>query len=70
MELRDRRGDIFAVARQVNNVYSMELTVIAPGSVIAAWMNDGGSKEPTHQIIPCARCLQAPVCQSPCARRL
>ena len=51
MELRDRRGDLFAVVSKVNNVYPMELTVIAPGSVIAAWMNDRGSKEPTHQEI-------------------
>ena len=49
MELRDRRGDLFAVGSKVNNVYPMEL--IAPGLVITAWMNDGGSKEPTHQEI-------------------
>ena len=49
MELRDRRGDLFAVGSKVNNVYPMEL--IALGLVITAWMNDGGSKEPTHQEI-------------------
>ena len=51
MEERDRRGDLFTVVSKVNNVYPVELTVIAPGSVIAAWMNEGGSKEPTHQEI-------------------
>ena len=49
MELRDRRGDLFTVGSKVNNVYPMEL--IALGLVITAWMNDGGSKEPTHQEI-------------------
>ena len=27
------------------------MELIAPGLVITAWMNDGGSKEPTHQEI-------------------
>ena len=47
--MRDQCGDLFAVGSKVNNVYPMEL--IAPGLVITAWMNDGGSKEPTHQEI-------------------
>ena len=41
MELRVRHGDLFAVASKVNNLYPMELTVITPGSGIAAWMDDG-----------------------------
>ena len=51
MEERDRHGDLSNVVSKVNNVYLVELAVIAPGSVIAAWMNDGGSKEPAHQEI-------------------
>ena len=51
MEVRDWRGDLFTVVSKVNNVYLVELAVIAPGSVIAAWMNDRGSKELTHQEI-------------------
>ena len=51
MEERDRHGDLFNVVSKVNNVYPVELAVIAPGSVIAAWMNDRGSKEPAHQEI-------------------
>ena len=47
--MRDWCGDLFAVGSKVNNVYPMEL--IAPGLVITAWMNDRGSKEPTHQEI-------------------
>ena len=49
MELRDQHGDLFAVGSKVNNIYPMEL--IALGLVITAWMNDRGSKEPTHQEI-------------------
>ena len=51
MEERDQRGDLFTVVSKVNNIYLVELAVIALGSVIAAWMNDGGSKEPAHQEI-------------------
>ena len=46
--LRDQRGGLFAVLSKFNPV---ELTVIAPGSVIAGWTNHGGSKEPTHEAI-------------------
>ena len=51
MELRDWCGDLFTVVSKVNNIYLMELTIIAPGSVITVWMNDRGSKELTHQEI-------------------
>ena len=51
MEVRDWCGDLFTVVSKVNNVYLVELAVIALGSVIAAWMNDRGSKELTHQEI-------------------
>ena len=51
MEERDRCGDLFTVVSKVNNVYLVELAVIAPGLVIVVWMNDGGSKELTHQEI-------------------
>ena len=51
MEVRDWHGDLFTVVSKVNNVYLVELAVIALGLVIAAWMNDRGSKELTHQEI-------------------
>ena len=51
MELKDRRGDLFSVVSKVRNVYPMELTAIAPGSVTAAWIEDMTSKEPTRQNI-------------------
>ena len=51
MELRDRFGDLFTVVSKVNNVYPMELKVMAPCAEMAGWMGDGGRTEPTYQEI-------------------
>ncbi|SRR5258706_3155802 len=51
MELQDWYGDLFAIVSKANNVYLMELRVMAPGAEIAAWMGDGWCVEPTHQEI-------------------
>ena len=47
MELRGREGDVFAIVRRVNNVYSMEFKVITPR--LAAWMESGRRAELTRQ---------------------
>ena len=39
MELRVREGDLFAIVSKVNNVYPVELKVIAPSAKMAAWMD-------------------------------
>jgi len=49
MELWDQRGDLFTIIRQVNNIYLMELKVIALSAGVAAWMDGGRHKELTHQ---------------------
>lgn len=54
MELQDWCRDLFAVVSKVNNIYLMELTIIAPGSGLAVWMDSRRQRKSTHQeIVDC-----------------
>ncbi len=44
MELRGQEGDVFAIDRKLNNVYSIELKVMTPRLA-----DNSGRTEPTHQ---------------------
>lgn len=48
MVLKDRDGELFAIVSKVNNVYPVELSVVALSAELAAWTDDRMRAEPTH----------------------
>ncbi len=51
MVLSNQVGDVFTNVEKVNKVYLMELRVIPPGTVLAAWTDE--HREPYLELVQC-----------------